>query len=287
VIVSSSSIEKELLFAMSKKISGTIGIRLLDFWNIKFSDLKNLPFTMFNYDLKYGGVVIFGNPLILDEIPEMDPSKMPTIEGKMLLFNRLICQIECFSSDFLKRCPNGDEKFFLVTQCYKVILSCSSALLVINGNYHPSYPERNIRLRELYPDLKKILELNEKATKFKLRPSTLINFDVVNFWFDVKNLYLDIILCFLNVTYKVNNRKFLSLSDYLGFYLEECNYSAKSRLESAEIFILLSICRTGINAEFLNKARELLTPIRQEEIPADDWESIRKLCVTLWFEIIM
>ena len=271
----------------SKKISGTIGIRLLDFCNIPISDLNKLPYTMFNYDLKYGGVTIFGNPLILDEIPEMDPSKMPLTEGKQLLFNRLICQIECFDYVFLERSPKIDEKFFLVNQCYEVILACSSALLLIKGNYHYSYHERNIRFHDLYANQKKLLELNFNATEFKLKPTTRIDFDVIDFWFEVKNLYLEVILYFINHFYKVNDRKFLNLPDFNDFYMNESNYSDKSKLESAVIFLLLSINKTGINPGLLKKARDLLVSLIKEEIPGDDWESVRKLCVKVWFEIIM
>jgi len=64
----------------------------------------------------------------------MDPDNMPLKEGKILLFNRLICLLECYSEDFLLREPKVEEKFFLVNQCSKAILACCDALLLLKGN---------------------------------------------------------------------------------------------------------------------------------------------------------
>jgi len=283
VITSLTPLEFKLLKSLSEKMAKTVGIRFVDLINYPNSEIKSLSYTMFNYDLKYGGTVIFGDPHILEKIPEMDPAKMPLSEGKDLLFNRLICMIECFNYDFFTRAPSVEEKFFLVNQCNKVILACCDTQLILAEKYHHSYREKEKRFQALCPSELKFQNLVSMATSFKLCPTQRIYFNVIDYWFEVKKFYLSILLNFLN-NFFVIDEKFSNFKDFGRFYSEYSFNSRKSCLELAEIFTLLSINNNGISLDYLNLAKEKIMNITDQN-PADyDWERLRKEITQLWFK---
>jgi hypothetical protein len=284
IITSEESLDHKLMRSLSAKIANTVGIRLIDLINIPLKNLKSLPFTMFNYDLKYGGEVIYGDARILDEIPNMDSSKMPLPEGKVLLFNRLICLMECFNYDFLRRSPSNEEKFFLVNQCNKAILACCDAHLILLGKYHHSYREKNKRFQSsVFSDM--ILQDSvNRAINFKLTPTKRIDFNVVDYWFTVKKIYLDTLLFYLNHTFIVSE-KFSDFIDFGEFYSGYSLNCKKSNLELAEIFTLLSINTKGIDLDYLKIAKEHIMTISDQNLVEPDWERIRKECTRLWFEL--
>jgi anaerobic magnesium-protoporphyrin IX monomethyl ester cyclase len=284
VIISKIPLDYQLLKSLSEKIATTIGIRFIDLINISIQDIKSLPYTMFNYDLKYGGTVIFGDTHILDSIPEMDPARMPLTEGKDLLFNRLICMIECFNYDFLRRNPTTEEKFFLVNQCNKVILACCDTQLILAGKYHHSYREKNIRFQTICSSEQNLRNFVDMATHFKLAPTTRIDFDVINYWFGVKKIYLAILLGYLNKTFVVSD-KFSEFKEFSRFYSDFSFNSTKSNLELAEIFTLLSINNDGIDVDYLNMAKERVMSITGQDLVDCDWEKLRKECTRLWFRL--
>jgi hypothetical protein len=283
VITSELPLNQDLLRSLSIEIATTIGIRFVDLMNIPIENLKSLPNTTFNYDLKYGGVVIYGNPRILEEIPDMNPSNISLIEGKILLFNRLICLVECFNYDFLKRVLTSEEKFFTVNQCNKVILACCDAHLMLQGKYHHSYREKDKRYQNLISPDMKLLNFVNRATIFKLIPTKKIDFDVVDYWFDVKKLYFDTLLMYLNRTF-VLSKNLSSFVEFGEFYAGYSLNSKKSSIELAEIFILLSITKEVIDLDYLKLAREQIVNITGQNLVEFDWEKSRKEVTRLWYK---
>jgi len=284
VITSRLPLDYKLLKSLSAIIATTIGIRLIDLINIPINNIKSLPYTIFNYDLKYGGAVIYGDAHILDKIPEMDPAKIPLTEGKDLLFNRLICIMECFNYDFLRRPPTTEEKFFLVNQCNKAILACCDAQLILTGKYHYSYREKNKRFQTIFSSEQKFRNFMDLATHFKLAPTKRIYFDVIDYWFEVKKLFFNTLLEYLNKTFVISE-KFSDFKEFGKFYSEYSLNSKKSNLELAEIFTLLSINNDGINIDYLNRAKEKIVNVAGQDLVDYDWERLRKESTQLWFEL--
>lgn len=284
VLITKAEISSNTLKQTSKDIATKIDIRLIDLIPIKKAELSKLPYTMFNYDLKYGGYVFQGNPDVLAEIPEMDPAKMPLIEGKILLFNRLICLLECYSEDFIQRVPTDEEKFFLVNQCGKAILACCDALLLLKGKYHHRYQEKNKRFAEEYATEPEIVELVQRATDFKLKPRKNIDLDIVHHWFKIKKAYMDILFLFLNKLY-VYGDGFSDWIDFGAFYESLELNSSKSNLELSEVYLLCAIEKDRKNISTLKLAKRKLKSITGKENNVDLWENARKECVDLWFKI--
>lgn len=164
---------------LSKDIAQKVGIRSIDLIPIKKDTLPMLPCTIFNYDFKYGSYIFYGDKNVLEIIPKYDSIRIPLEEGRILLFNRMICMLESYSEEFKKREITCDENFFLVNQVGKAILACADSLLVLKGKYHHSYIERNKRFSEIFMGDGKMVSLVKHATDFKLRPYYEINFDPI------------------------------------------------------------------------------------------------------------
>ena len=283
-LIVNSDLKSDTVKDISALIAQKIGIRLIDLIPIKKAGLSRLSYTMFNYDLKYGGYVFQGDTNVLAGIPEMDPGKMPLIEGKTLLFNRLICLLECYSENFLARVPTMEEKFFLANQCSKAILACCDALLLLKGKYHHSYREKNKRFAEEFARRTEIVDLVQKATDFKLKPTRDINFDVIEHWFKVKKIYMNTFFLFANKLY-VYGDPFSDWKDFGTFYGNMELNSPKSNLELSEIYLLAAIEEDRKDNHFLELAKEKMKNINGKENTQYLWEDARKECVDLWFKI--
>ena len=284
VLIVNSDLKSDKVKEISAHIAQKIGIRLIDLISIKKAGLSRLPYTMFNYDLKYGGYVFQGDTNVLTQIPEMEPAKMPLIEGKTLLFNRLICLLECYSEDFRQREPTMEEKFFLANQCSKAILACCDALLLLKGKYHHSYREKNKRLAEEYARQPEIVDMVKQSTDFKLKPTRDINLDIIEHWFKVKKIYMNIFFLYLNKLY-VYGDPFSDWKDFGTFYGNMELNSPKSNLELSEIYLLVAIEKDRKDNHFLELAKEKMKNINGIENTQYLWEEARKECVDLWFKI--
>jgi hypothetical protein len=285
---------------LAQTTANEINIRLIDFIPYLKNDLLQLKPTIFNYDLKYGGYVFYGNKKILNEIPRYKADEIPLIEGKILLFNRMVCLLESFSLNFKKRLLTQKEKFFLVNQTSKAILACCDSLLLLEGSYHHSYLERYKRFSKKFKQKnKKITSLVQRATNFKLRPRENINFDTIEYWFDVKEEFIKTLQQYLEVIY---NKKFKDWANFaktynkknVRFYLKKIRNKPKGindkahikkNIELAEIFLLSSIENNFIiNPTNIDRAKIVLKKITEKNYPNNNWEALRKECVNLWFQ---
>lgn len=290
VIITNTPLPQDELKKCSKDLVDMLGIRLIDLIPLSKRGLKNLPFTMFNYDMKYGSYVFCGDPNIISEMPERDPKSMPLIEGKILLFNRLICPLESFSIDFLKREPEQNKKFFLVNQSGKTILACADALLVLNAEYHHNYKEKCKRFIKSYPNDMERIKLVKRAAEFKLKPQKNIGFDTVEYWFQAKEFYEE---TFKQLMAKLYNRDFNDWIDFCNFYASTGLFRkllhsvfrsslSKTNIEIAEILILFSINKNSIDSGMLKKASKIFKyPLDKDDITS--WNELRKVVVKRWF----
>jgi len=284
VLIANSDLDTILLKRLKKIITRKMGIRFIDIIPIKRTDLARLPYTQFNFDLKYGGYIFYGNSQILTEIPEMDPSKMPLIEGKILLFNRLVCLLESFSTEFLHQQITEEEIFFLVNQCVKANLACCDSLLMLKGKYHHSYHEKERRFNQLYKNILEVSELIHQSIAFKLIPRKPTKMDGVEFWFKTKRNFMKFLFFFLNRLY-VYGPAFRNWEDFGEFYANLELNSIKSSLELSEIYLLASVENNETDSQLIELAIKKMNAIDAKERVAFSWENLRKNCINLWFKI--
>jgi len=111
--------------------------------------------TMFNYDLKFGSKVIFGEDYI-SKMPIYDSKDIPLQEGIRLLLNRMAEAAGNFSF--------GSDGPHIGYLCDKILIACQDALLLTIGKYHFSYKKRNELFNQHFNKEFKEIFLNPEHT---------------------------------------------------------------------------------------------------------------------------
>lgn len=151
VIVPHENQERHTLKNALLRAHETFGVPVEGQWLPK-RYLENAPFTMFNYDLKFGSLVLSGDANIVDSMPNYDAGGMPLWEGIALLFNRIAGLISGFPR-VLESLPDsiGDKRSYQANQVCKALVACGDLFVIINRQYHCNYRERGRRFELLDP----------------------------------------------------------------------------------------------------------------------------------------
>ena len=288
VLVTDRPIDQEKIKSLTRELIDKLKIRLVDLIPIEMEKIPALPPTQFNYDMKYGGYCFWGED-VLSLIPEYLPEEIPLESGKTVLFNRMICLLECYSDEFKERALSNEEKFFLYNQCVKAILACSEALLIKKRKYHHSYIEREKRFEEEFPGLRDLIAFNRKATAFKLRPTRNIEVDGVQFWARIVSEYVNVLSLYLkdfcDTDSTSDDNPLKTIYSYLSVppYIE---LSEKELIERLEIALLSAKSSRGALGFLFNIIAEsyLNQLMANSSLRIRPWEEMRKRCVELWFQ---
>lgn len=268
---------------LQKELAYQLNIRLVDLIPLKESSLGKLPPTQFNYDLKYGGQVVWGYGA-LDDIPAFDAKAILFDSARLVVLNRLICAIEAFSVDYERHLPGEDALFFLVNQTGKVISACVESLLIKSGNYHFSYAQRQKIFSEVFPEREQLKRLNDIATTFKLMPTRTVNFDAVRYWHDAIREYV-MVLC--EILTSARHPSVCSL--YYALLSNPRESFTNNQVERVELLLLLYKTAPLVLKPFiLLKAHiELASMTRQGDCDgfAWGWEPMRITTSRLWHEL--
>ncbi len=106
---------------------------------LRWSDLPNRPFTLFNYEMRYGSQLLSGmDPTTC--MPPYPAEQMPLIEATRLLLNRGVLlwgeRLGCTSPAGANAVPYVGERRA------KALLAIGDALMIMAGAYHWSYRGR-------------------------------------------------------------------------------------------------------------------------------------------------
>ena len=291
VMVTDYPVDQGKVKSLTQELIDKLKIRLVDLIPIEMGEIPSLPPTQFNYDMKYGGYCFWGED-VLSLIPEYLPEEIPLESGKTVLFNRMICLLECYSDAFEERTLSDEEKFFLYNQCVKAILACSEALLIKKKKYHPSCIEREKRFEEEYPELRNLIALNHQATAFKLRPTRKIELKDAQFWSQTVSEYVNVLSLYLkdfcttdSTPREGDNSPLKTIYSYLSVPLY-IKLSEKELIERLQIALLSAKSSKGSLGFLFNIIAEtyLNRLMANSSIRIRPWEQMRKECVELWFQ---
>jgi len=320
LLIIGENINVKSLNKLSKKLANDLQIDYVDLSSIHRSKLKKLPPTIFNYDMKYGSRVIYGDKSVLDEIPSYKPKDIPLWEGIRLLFNRIAGLLGGLSIEYFSRKLSIMERRYLVNQINHLVIAWIDMLNLTRSKYSHFYREKLKIFRELYySELKGIFDDNlfryaEKAIKFKLIPSYDIwNEDIFRELFSViditKEVYVYGMECLLNrhfndlldipqeflkngkyaVSFLRNIHYLLKLykQKMLHWKILKCiNYPINYFVYISLPYILFSIeSEAKINSRTLQKAENILMNIIKLDSPQsqkEKWEYLRKIVFELW-----
>jgi len=140
--------------------------------------LQQLPPHIYSYELRVCGVVLFGEPAILDQIPNFAASELSAEDAWRMLSNRLIEQMEVATG---AKSSNGDA---LRYRSIKLCLDLASSLLVLSGRFEAGYRARLHRMEEfadtsgakqLPISIEELLAAVRLCTAAKLQPEIVVD----------------------------------------------------------------------------------------------------------------
>jgi len=149
----------------------------LDFTPVQPDFFRRLKPTIFNFELRQYGKVVWGKPDLLEEIPAMKPSDIPKLDAFYLLCNRMIEQLILYQS--LKSGIVSHPPLQEFYQLIKIYIDMAGSFLTFIGQYEPSYKSRltafshlreDLSYVELRPFFNGFYDRLAYATSFKLLP---------------------------------------------------------------------------------------------------------------------
>ncbi len=170
VAVVGDPVETAAVEQMRKELAAEIGIHWVDITQMTRRKLAGLKPTILNYDLKYASRVFYGDPAILDLIPEMEASQLPLKEAFVLFKTRLWTFLGSLDKDGLSKRLTGEASRFFRNQMSKALLAAVDVLLLTERSYHPSYRKRVETVGVIYQLPNETVRLLKWALEEKLRP---------------------------------------------------------------------------------------------------------------------
>jgi hypothetical protein len=180
------------LHKVALRLSHIVGVEV-DLAVLRQESLASAPFSLMNAEMKWGHRVVLGDPRVLEIMPAMPIDKLSLGEFTRLMNNRgalLLMNIMALDS---KRTLEGKDLEEFFKYLFKAILACGDALLARNGSYHPSYVEKQERLKLLKslpcPEFLKLYKLAVEQ-KFYPNPDLYQNQDPEDWQTRVTNCWL-------------------------------------------------------------------------------------------------
>jgi hypothetical protein len=156
---------------------------------ITVKEIKQNSKRLMMQELKRGHVLVYGEDLLAEFLPELSAEKLPFSEAARLLLNRgigLLWANEKISCEI-------EQVDFILRNINKAILGAGDALLISKGDYRWHIQERceAIMTSDLADEWK---ELYRRACEFKSSPSREIAGDITQLWQSAKKFYLEMFL---------------------------------------------------------------------------------------------
>lgn len=298
----------DILLVVSKKLSSDkiqkVKKKLLDCLNIRFIDLSQKPVKklkqlkplIFNFDLRHGSSVIWGDPNILKKIPHFKPNQLTLEDAEILYFTRMYTFFSSIDENSFINGISGEQSRFFRNQMAKAILAVIDVLLLQKHSYHASYRERNSRFKNLYPEEKRLIQISDWALNEKLSPSSeAISSDEVKiFYNEILNIFYKVMFDALSAYYKrdikntddlrkvtcYSKQNFLSLLKTLVTEKSLKGYWHHKKIQFAQSYALEYFLDKEKNNYALNKSKLLLMKIDSSLRDADiNNDSLRELIV--------
>lgn len=155
------------------RLAKSIRIRFVDIACLPQDRLPHLKLNLFNYDLKYGSQIFWGNTNILNEIPNFNPLYIPEKEGILSVRNRLITPFEFLTSGV---CSGRTFDPAAYIQTAKCVLACTDYHLVRHHRYIHLYRKKSAGFNKCVgnnPGLVSFLKVVQIASVVKLDPARI------------------------------------------------------------------------------------------------------------------
>jgi hypothetical protein len=278
IVVITEEPGREDFAAMGNALAEQVGIRHVDVLPLSRPELSRMPCTMLHYDLRHGGLVLWGPKDILAAIPGWHEREIPLAEAETLLLNRMVCLLESFSLGFRQQPPQGDQRRFLRFQTAKGILAAADALLVVKRRYHFLYRERADRFALEFKFDPRHVEMVRRALAYKLDPGQEPESDPVADWLECRSFLLEALEFLLPLRYPYG----LQFGGWLAtaeFYAQLRPERFLTAVECAELLLLAALVGDDIDNTLVRRAGAFVNAP-----DGADWETVRERVVRAWHE---
>lgn len=278
-----SNYNRNLTESLKKKLN----VEWIDLQVLNKKKLKSLSKrTIFNYDLKYGSKVIYGDERILELIPINQKSKI-NVKDLEVLFNTRLWTF--YGSKLTLKKLDAKKSRFFKYQMSKAVLASIESYLIRNNYYNCSYKLK----------VKKFIEMSNENHKLalwaleeKLNPSDEIVGlkDAEEILNNVRKMFFDEFYSSMSIIYKtqikspvdiVIARTFLrhKIKNYMKFFfLNEKNIFKKNNVKDIELMLAVSNGKKDLQSFepfFSMKMKSLNLKIRNFEDLKEEISTLR------------
>jgi len=185
---------RDSLAQLAKQLAQSLDLRLLDLGTIPIQSLSTLPCTIYNYELREGHQVLYGDVDPKEYMPYYDPVDIPLFEGTRLLFNRggglLLSLSQYHTMDWNEQLVRN-----FAIEYDKALLAMGDCMLLLGGQYHCSYAERLSRIPlvnwSAFPEGVNLSTQYRDTLQRKLVPDfqAYMDWDLKDAWFELQFQY--------------------------------------------------------------------------------------------------
>lgn len=301
VLVVNKIIDHSIIDKISISLSDKLDVKWVDISQKTKEKLQKLQLTIFNFDLKNGSRVIYGDSEILDNLPDYDVSKLSLKEAETLYFTRIWAFLGALPIDGFERELNREEIRFYRNQMAKAVLAVVDVLLLQKKCYDSSYRKRTEKAIGIFNNNPNFIKWATWAIDEKCNPKDEII--SVN---ELKKMYTEIASLFFKEMYvalsKYYNKRItqaadiekalmFSVSEWLNLFKSMLKtrgfrYIRKTKVKIAQSYLMDAFFKEGIEREnSINKTRGLIkkfdSSIKSNEL---NWNELRLLISQLRME---
>jgi len=130
---------------LEQQLTQDIGLPV-DLYPYARRKLSRCEFSLLNYEMKYSHMVIWGDPNILDAMPNYRHQAIPLSEGSRLLMNRGKLLLDIKRSLATAKPFTEEERVKFIKFINKVLLAFGDCALLAAGQYDISYEVKKMRI---------------------------------------------------------------------------------------------------------------------------------------------
>lgn len=145
----------------------------LDLAAVHARHLRQMPPSIYTYEVKVQGKVVWGDPAILSLIPDFHASDIPYEDAWRLLCNRMIEVLEAAGETTVTADGLPPVLHYRTVKLYQ---DMATSFLVFSGCYEPAYRSRAERLSRMAADPKPPADLPFRFADFSARVSACTRF---------------------------------------------------------------------------------------------------------------
>ncbi len=155
---------------LEQRLSEQLGLPI-DLCLYPYNDLRRAEFSLLNYEMKYGHIVIWGKQQVLADMPAYAPDAIPLSEGTRLLLNRGKLLLDIRRAIRTGRELTAEERLRFMKFVFKAFLAFGDCALLILRKYDLSYAVKKNRVETVaasdVPDSAFLIACYQRAVAFK------------------------------------------------------------------------------------------------------------------------